>query len=121
MESCTHKWVSSSASNVYFLVNVKVAFRVSVYAKMYCLVHDWDLFSIQSYGRDILSIIGHNYSFYILEEVNNYADADFKRLKDIGGGHTIYRRSHYLPKRTEKALKWREIGKIKQKVYRPQK
>ena len=27
----------------------------------------------------------------ILEEVNNHADAEFKRLKDIGGGHTIYR------------------------------
>ena len=26
----------------------------------------------------------------ILEEVNNHADAEFKRLKDIGGGHTIY-------------------------------
>ena len=26
----------------------------------------------------------------ILEEVNNHADAGFKRLKDIGGGHTIY-------------------------------
>ena len=27
----------------------------------------------------------------ILEEVNNHPEADFKRLKDIGGGHTIYR------------------------------
>ena len=26
----------------------------------------------------------------ILEEVNNHADAEFKGLKDIGGGHTIY-------------------------------
>ena len=26
----------------------------------------------------------------ILEEVNNHTDAEFKRLKDIGSGHTIY-------------------------------
>ena len=43
----------------------------------------------------------------ILEEVNNNADAEFKRLKDIGGGHTIYQNE----RNGSGWNTWSEIGK----------
>ena len=51
----------------------------------------------------------------ILEEVNNHADAEFKRLKDIGGGHTIYQNE----RNGSGWNTWSEIGKnqIEKKKY----
>ena len=52
----------------------------------------------------------------ILEEVNNHADAEFKHLKDIGGGHTIYQMNETALNETH-GVKLAKI-ELKTKVYR---